>query len=116
MWPSHGFEVIDEAREWVGEFMHWYNHEHRHIAIKFVTPAQRHRGDDQAILAERDAFYTLQKQQRPDRWRRGTRDWSYQNAVTLNPIQKCVAIPDLSCNYLDRHRDIAFMYYNYNSF
>ena len=91
MWPSRGFENIVQAREWVARFMHWYNHQHRHSAIKFVTPAQRHRGEDKAILEQRKAFYSEQKQRRPDRWRGKTRDWNYLNSVTLNPIQKRVA-------------------------
>ena len=85
-WPSRGFETIEEARQWVQEFMQWYNHEHRHSAIKFVTPAQRHHGEDKAILARRDAFYRQQKQRRPDRWSQATRDWSYTDEVTLNPV------------------------------
>ncbi|WP_169465840.1 hypothetical protein [Massilia polaris] len=32
------------TRKWVGTFVRWYNEEHRHSAIKFVTPAQRHAG------------------------------------------------------------------------
>ena len=28
-------------------FVHWYNHEHRHSGIRYVTPAQRHAGEDQ---------------------------------------------------------------------
>lgn len=29
----------------------WYNDEHRHSGIRYVTPGQRHCGQDQAILA-----------------------------------------------------------------
>ena len=49
-WPSEGFESLEAAREWVGQFVDWYNHEHRHSQIRFVTPAQRHRGEDHEIL------------------------------------------------------------------
>jgi transposase InsO family protein len=37
-WPSKGFKLLDEARKWVKEFVYWYNNEHRHNRIKFVTP------------------------------------------------------------------------------
>ena len=61
MWPSQGFENIEQAREWVKAFIDWYNFEHRHSAIKFVTPAQRHHGEDIAILQKRQAFYEQQR-------------------------------------------------------
>jgi transposase InsO family protein len=37
-WPAKGFASIDEARAWVLEFAHWYNTQHQHSAIRFVTP------------------------------------------------------------------------------
>ena len=33
------------------------NEEHRHSRIRFVTPNERHRGEDKALLAKRDAVY-----------------------------------------------------------
>lgn len=44
-------------------FVHWYNHEHRHSAIRFVTPAERHAGQDSEVLAKRDAIYAGAKRQ-----------------------------------------------------
>src|SRR5580698_6482728 len=40
--PLKGFAELDAARHWAGRFVHWYNHEHRHSGIRYVTPAQRH--------------------------------------------------------------------------
>ena len=37
--------------------------------IKFVTPAQRHIGQDQDILKNRKSVYEAAKLARPDRWR-----------------------------------------------
>jgi putative transposase len=54
-WPKDGFANLDAARSWVRDFICWYNHEHRHSRIRFVTPAQRHRGEDQEVLAKRHA-------------------------------------------------------------
>jgi hypothetical protein len=34
-----------------------YNHQHRHSAIGFVTPAQRHAGLDRALFEERALVY-----------------------------------------------------------
>ena len=56
-YPSRGFATLEKARDWVMHFVRWYNLEHRHSAIKFVTPAQRHLGQDGAVLAARDALY-----------------------------------------------------------
>ena len=53
-WPSEGFESLDAARTWVKEFVHWYNHEHRHSRIKFVTPVQRHTGEDKEMWVYAD--------------------------------------------------------------
>nr|AFI78436.1 transposase [uncultured bacterium ws020C1] len=55
--PSRPFGSLSEAREWVHGFVHWYNERHRHSAIQFVTPAERHRGDDGAVLAKRKTVY-----------------------------------------------------------
>lgn len=85
-YPAKPFDSIDQARAWVQRFVTWYNTEHRHSAIRFVTPGQRHRGTDQAILAKRAAVYVKAKQTHPDRWRgRATRNWTPIGTVWLNP-------------------------------
>ena len=38
------FKTLDEARVWVRNFVNWYNNEHRHSGINYVTPEQRHNG------------------------------------------------------------------------
>jgi len=45
-YPQSGFDTIEDARRWVKQFVFWYNDIHRHSAIRFVTPNQRHRGED----------------------------------------------------------------------
>ena len=45
-WPSSGFASLEEARQWVDQFVHWYNTEHKHSQLNFVTPQQRHTGED----------------------------------------------------------------------
>lgn len=91
-WPSEGFESLEEAQVWTGEFMQWYNHEHRHSGIKFVTPSQRHTGEDEGILIKRDGVYQAAKANRPDRWARNTRNWGHEKAVALNPEKKVEAV------------------------
>lgn len=87
-WPSEGFKSLDDARAWVNEFTQWYNTEHRHSRIKFVTPEQRHNGEDKAILLKRCELYKQAQQKRPDRWSKGTRNWDQIGEVTLNPENK----------------------------
>jgi putative transposase len=43
-YPSGPFGSLEAAREWVAWFVRWYNTEHRHSQITFVTPDQRHTG------------------------------------------------------------------------
>ena len=84
-YPMQGFGNIEEAQNWVLSFVRWYNLVHRHSAIKFVTPEQRHNGEDIEILAQRKALYEQVKQARPERWSGNTRDWSRPDKVLLNP-------------------------------
>ena len=83
--PDKPFESLQEAREWVAGFQHWYNEVHRHSALKFVTPAQRHRGEDTALLQQRHALYEAAKARRPERWSGPTRNWAPEKIVYLNP-------------------------------
>jgi len=74
-YPRKPFGSPEEARRWVYEFVTWYNHEHRHSAIKFVTPAQRHAGEDRELLQRRHVVYQEAKARNPARWSRDTRNW-----------------------------------------
>ena len=84
-WPTEGFSDLAAARAWVQGFVDWYNHEHRHSQIKYVTPIQRHNGDDAALLERRQAVYRQAKAKRPERWSREIRDWAPVGEVMLNP-------------------------------
>ena len=83
--PLKGFADLDAARQWAGRFVHWYNHEHRHSGIRYVTPAQRHVGQDGPVLAARHAVYEDARQRHPQRWTGSTRNWTPVGVVTLNP-------------------------------
>lgn len=84
-YPSKPFENIEAARQWVEGFVHWYNNDHLHSGIRFVTPADRHAGRDQDILARRAELYERARQRHPERWSDSTRDWSRVEIVNLNP-------------------------------
>ncbi len=88
--PAKGFADLDAARTWAAHFVHWYNHEHRHSGIRYVSPAQRHAGDDAAILAARHELYLKARERNPRRWSGATRNWSHIQAVTLNPERDSV--------------------------
>jgi transposase InsO family protein len=83
--PDKPFESLEEARKWVAGFEHWYNEIHRHSALRFVTPGQRHRGEDIAILEQRRALYEASKLQHPERWSGPIRNWEPEETVYLNP-------------------------------
>jgi transposase InsO family protein len=87
-WPEYstsGFASVEAARAWCARFVDYYNHEHQHSGIGYVAPAERHAGNDIAILAARRAVYARAKRRHPERWSRGPRPWSRPLAVTLNP-------------------------------
>ncbi len=83
-YPERPFASLAEARAWVERFVTWYNHEHRHSAIRFVTPHERHAGEDHKLLAQRDAVYRAARARRPERWSGCTRNWTPIGSVWLN--------------------------------
>jgi transposase InsO family protein len=88
--PLKGFTDLTAARQWAIRFVQWYNHQHRHSGIRYVTPAQRHAGQDGRMLAARHAVYQDARQRNPRRWSRQTRNWTPIGVVTLNPERDAV--------------------------
>ncbi len=84
-YPDGAFASLAEARTWVDKFVGWYNTEHLHSGIRFVTPLSRHSGCDAVILEKRHAVYQAAKLANPSRWSGETRDWSLITEVRLNP-------------------------------
>ena len=93
--PAKGFDTLDAARAWAAEFVRWYNVEHHHSGIRYVSPAERHDGRDVAILAARHALYQEARERNPLRWSGQTRDWSPIGPVTLNPERDSVVAEHL---------------------
>lgn len=85
LWPERPFGDLAAARQWVQCFVVWYNGEHRHSGLRYVTPAQRHRGEAEGLLAQRTALYATAKARHPARWSGATRNWHLENRVWLNP-------------------------------
>ena len=84
-YPREAFASLEEARRWVALFVEAYNTEHRHSAIKFLTPEERHLGLQEMILTNRQQVYEQARQRHPERWTGKTRDWSPIEVVRLNP-------------------------------
>lgn len=84
-YPREPFASLDAAWAWVERFVAWYNHEHLHSSIGFVTPDQRHRGTDRAVLAARRRLYESARKNNPARWSTRTREWDAPALVPLNP-------------------------------
>ena len=84
-YPRGPFASLEAAGEWVESFVAWYNGEHRHSGIRFVTPAERHAGRDREILERRELVYAEARAQHPERWTGRTRNWEPVGTVRLNP-------------------------------
>jgi len=84
-YPEKPFAGLLAARVWVQGFVGWYNLEHLHSAIQFVTPEQRHSGEDIEILAKRKHVYEQAKFKHPERWNGEIRNWEPVKQVYLNP-------------------------------
>lgn len=87
-YPFKGFSSLEEAREWVAKFVRWYNTEHLHSGINFITPYQRHYGLGEAIMNKRTQTYALAKAKHPERWSGSIRGWSLPDYVCLNPMSE----------------------------
>lgn len=87
-YPRKPFKSLLNARVWVARFVRWYNTEHRHSAIRFVTPEQRHCVADTALLAMRRAIYEAARARNPQRWSATVRNWTRIDVMNLNPERK----------------------------
>lgn len=87
-YPRLPFADLMSAQEWVERFVAWYNGEHRHSAIRYVTPDERHFGAEQDILARRHELYERARSANPERWTRSTRNWAPVGLVVLNPERR----------------------------
>jgi putative transposase len=84
-YPHRPFESLEQAEEWIEGFVAWYNGEHLHSGITYVTPAQRHEERDREILEHRRQVYEEARRRNPNRWSGKTRDWGRVERVRLNP-------------------------------
>ena len=90
-WPTKGFATKADAQAWVKSFASWYNGEHMHSAIRFVTPNARHAGHDRATLANRASLSANARVQNPERWSGKARNRQPAGPVWLNPEREACA-------------------------
>jgi transposase InsO family protein len=86
------FDTLEEASDWVAKLVRWYNYEHLHSAIGFVTPHDRHTGADIAILNARKLVYKRAYRAHPERWTGNVRAWSRPNKVKLHPDRPTIVL------------------------
>jgi transposase InsO family protein len=75
-YANHPFESLTAAREWVDRFAHWYNEEHLHSGIRYVTPGQR--------------YVTLRTPPMPQRLLSTAEQWGYsgnEQRASQGPLQ-----------------------------
>jgi hypothetical protein len=74
------------------KFSHWYNFNHKHSGIKYVTPHQRHSGLADKVLANRKEVYQHAKERNPERWSGDIRNWDLLEEVHLNPEREVAKV------------------------
>jgi len=85
------FRDIEHAREWMADFVNWYNTKHLHSSIGYVTPEQLRDGSATDIFKNRNEVMQRAKLENPECW--GSREticWGSPEEVVLNPeMNKC---------------------------
>lgn len=86
-YPPEGFATLEEAQTWTHHFVTSYNTEHKHRSLNFVTPAQKHSGQDHEILRARKEVLETKRQNHPNRWiQNHSRNCNPTTEVNLYPI------------------------------
>ena len=68
------FTSLDDARKCIGMFMSYYNNEHPHSGINYLTPADVHNGKEQQIIDTRNRLKEVAKEKHPERFARYKKD------------------------------------------
>ncbi len=84
-WQAKGFASLEEAQDWVESFVQWYNKEHKHSKINYVTPQERHEERDNLVLMKRKEVLKSAKAEHPSRWSGDVRNCEPAGDVMLNP-------------------------------
>ena len=84
------FGSMEEARGFCQTFFPWYNTEHHHSGIGFLTPRQVHYGLANQVVKEREAVLKMAYERYPDRFKRGLpKSMPLPESVWINkPLRK----------------------------
>ena len=79
------FATLAAAREWLAEFTYWYNNEHRHSGLGYVTPIQRKTGESKELFERRNRTLEKAWNTNPERFpKTGPKYWEEKSEVYLN--------------------------------
>lgn len=65
------FGGIEDARGFCRDFFPWYNHDHHHAGLAFLTPADVHYGRADEVVRARQAVLDRAFEQHPERFTKG---------------------------------------------
>jgi putative transposase len=83
------FGSLEDGRAFGQEFFRWYNHEHRHSGLGFLTPAVVHYGVAAAVREQRQHVLAAAYAAHPERWVKGRpHPADLPQAVWINPPAK----------------------------
>lgn len=86
---SRRYTSLGACADAVSKAVAQYNNEHHHRSINFVTPAERHAGQDHEILAKRQATIEQARAQKPSRWVKGhVMNCKSAGPQYLNPVER----------------------------
>jgi putative transposase len=89
------FGSIQEGRVFGQRFFSWYNNEHHHSGIAYLTPAQVHYGRAQEILDARHRVITAAASQHRERFVHGLpKRIEAPSAVWINQPREKIALQD----------------------
>jgi len=88
------FDGMPDARAWGGQFFPWYNHEHHHGGIAYLTPADAHYGRAEKVLVARHEVMLEAYAAHPERFVGGPpKRVVAPSATYINPPRTQTAMP-----------------------
>ncbi len=69
------FKDLFHSRNWMVDFIGWYNEQHRHSGINYITPNPRHSGIGEEIILKRNQTLAAAYSRNPERWCRKPAVW-----------------------------------------
>jgi putative transposase len=91
------FATLEDALDWGRAFFRWYNHEHKHSSIAYLTPADVYCGRAEQRLAHRHAVLQAAYAEHPERFPHGAPQRQVLPPATyLNPPSRDAQAPMIS--------------------